>query len=106
MPSPSNTARIDVVGVGLNATDTIIRLPHFPAPDSKVEVISTEVKAGGQVASAMVACSRWGLRPRYVGKIGDDAAGEFQKAEMAREGVETHWITARGCPSQTAFILV
>jgi sulfofructose kinase len=95
-----------VVGVGINATDTIVRLPHFPAPDSKVEIIGADVKAGGQVASAMVACQRWGLSTRYVGKIGDDAAGEFQVAEMAREGVEAHWIVAKGCMSQSAFILV
>jgi sulfofructose kinase len=106
MKSDSKMARMIVAGVGLNATDTIIRLPHFPAPDSKVQAKAVEVKPGGQVASAMVACERWGLRARYVGKIGDDAAGEFQKAEMEREGVEAHWIIAKGCPSQTAHILV
>jgi sulfofructose kinase len=95
-----------VVGVGINATDTVIRLPRFPTVDSKVEVTSAEVKAGGQVASAMVACRRWGLEARYVGKIGDDPAGRFQMEEMRREGVETHWIAAPGEASQSAFILV
>lgn len=94
------------MGVGNNATDTVIRLPRFPGLDSKVEVTSTEVRAGGQVASAMVACRRWGLEARYVGKIGDDAAGRFQMEEMRREGVETHWITAPGQASQSAFILI
>jgi sulfofructose kinase len=98
--------RADVVGVGINATDTILRLPRFPAPDSKVELLSADVRPGGQVASAIVACQRWGLAARYVGKIGDDAAGNLQKAEMEREGVEAHWITAPGCGSQTAFVLV
>lgn len=97
---------VDVAGVGINATDTIIRLPHLPAIDTKIELLSDEVKAGGQVASAMVACRRWGLRARYVGKIADDAAGSFQVAEMKREGVEAHWITAHGCASQIAYILV
>jgi sugar/nucleoside kinase (ribokinase family) len=101
---PSST--VDVVGVGINATDTIIRLPRFPSLDSKVEMLSAETKPGGQVASAIVACRRWGLTARYVGKIGDDAAGKLQAEEMQREGVEAHWITARGCASQTAFILV
>ena len=96
----------EVVGVGINATDTVIRLPHFPAHDSKVEIISAETKAGGQVASAMVACRRWGLAARYVGKIGDDAAGKFQKDEMARERVEARWIVVPGAQSQSAFILV
>ncbi|MGH9712242.1 MAG: carbohydrate kinase family protein [Candidatus Acidiferrales bacterium] len=103
---PSGRSGVEVVGVGINATDTIIRLPCFPAHDSKVEMISAEVKAGGQVASAMVACRRWGLEARYVGKIGDDAAGKFQVEEMARERVESRWIRARGCASQTAYILV
>jgi sulfofructose kinase len=98
--------QIDVVGVGINATDTIIRLPHFPASDSKVEFISADTKPGGQVASAMVACQRWGLRTRYVGKIGDDDAGKFQVREMAREGIEAHWINAANSSSQTSFILV
>jgi sulfofructose kinase len=95
-----------VVGIGINATDTVIRLPRFPTVDSKVEVTSSEVKAGGQVASAMVACRRWGLRARYAGKVGDDDAGRFQVEEMRREGVEAHWITAPGHASQSAFILV
>lgn len=96
----------DVAGVGLNATDTMIRLPHFPALDTKVEIISAEVHAGGQVASAIVACKRWGLRVRYSGKVGDDAAGEFQQAEMRREGVKANWVAARGRSSQIAYILV
>lgn len=103
---PARRRIVDVVGVGINATDTIIRLSHLPAIDTKVEILSDEVKAGGQVASAMVACRRWGLQARYVGKIADDAAGKFQTAEMIREGVETHWITAPGCASQIAYILV
>jgi len=97
---------VDVVGVGINATDTIIHLPNFPARDSKVEIASTSVRAGGQVASAIVACRRWGLSARYVGKIGDDDAGKFQRHEMAREGVDARWISAPGRKSQSAFILV
>lgn len=97
---------VDVAGVGLNATDTMIRLPHFPALDTKVEIISAEVHAGGQVASAIVACKRWGLRVRYSGKVGDDAAGDFQRAEMRREGVKANWVVARGRRSQIAYILV
>jgi sulfofructose kinase len=102
----ANLESVDVAGVGINATDTIIRLPHFPAPDSKVEMISADVRPGGQVASAIVACRRWGLSARYVGKVGDDAAGKYQMDEMAREQVEAHWIIVEGCESQSAFILV
>lgn len=100
------SAAVDVVGIGINATDTIIRLPHFPAPDSKIEILSAQVMPGGQIASAIVACRRWGLSTRYVGKIGDDAEGKLQVSEMQREGVEARWIVAPGAASQTACILV
>lgn len=97
---------VDVVGVGVNATDTIIRLPRFPEFNSKVEILSVEVQPGGQVASAMVACQRWGLKTRYVGKVGEDEAGRMQVSSFAREGVATEVIVAPGVASQMAFILV
>jgi sulfofructose kinase len=106
MNPPNLLPRADVVGVGINATDTIIRLPHFPTPDSKVELLSAERKPGGQVASAIVACQRWGLSTRYVGKIGDDIAGQLHIDEMKREGIDAHWIVAPGTMSQSSYILV
>jgi sulfofructose kinase len=98
--------KIDLVGVGLNATDTLIRLPHYPALGSKVEFRSADVLPGGQVATAVAACQQWGLRTRYVGKIGDDSAAAIHRAEFDRLGVETHLVTASGCASQQAVILV
>lgn len=97
---------VDVVGVGLNATDVLICLPHFPAFNSKIQVLETSRQAGGQVASALVACRRWGLQARYVGSIGDDDAGRFQIAELERAGVEAHWLVVAGVRSQFAYILV
>jgi len=51
----------------------------------------------------MVACSTWGLKTRYAGKIGDDAFGLLQQDEMERAGVESHWIIAPNCQSQSSF---
>jgi sulfofructose kinase len=97
---------MDIVGVGLNATDTLIPLPHFPASGSKVEFRSASVLPGGQVATAMVACQGWGLRARYIGKLGDDAAARLHREEFRKAGVDTRLLTAPGCPSQQTFILV
>jgi sulfofructose kinase len=102
----TNSPRIDLVGVGLNATDTLIPLPHYPALGSKVEFLSANILPGGQVASAVMACQRWGLRTRYVGKVGDDHAAEIHRAEFSKAGVEAQLLTAPGCASQQAFILV
>src|SRR6266853_1641252 len=97
---------VDIVGVGLNATDTIIRLPYFPAFNSKVEFRVSEILPGGQVATAVTACARWGLRTRYVGKIGDDSSGLLQQNEMRKAGIEAHWVVVPDCQSQSSFILV
>jgi sulfofructose kinase len=97
---------VDIVGVGLNATDTLIRLPHFPAFNSKVEFRVSEILPGGQVATAVTACARWGMKARYVGKIGDDSSGLLQRNEMKKAGIEAHWIVVPNCQSQSSFILV
>ena len=98
--------KVDLVGVGLNATDMLIRLPHYPALGSPVEFRSAEILPGGQVATAVAACRQWGLRTRYVGKVGDDSAAAIHRAEFDRLGVEAHLVTAVGCASQQAVILV
>ena len=102
----SDVAQVDVVGVGLNATDTLIPLHQYPARGSKVEFESASILPGGQVASAMVACQFWGLRSRYIGKFGDDYAAELHRAAFERAGVETRLFSAPNCPSHQSFILI
>src|ERR1700726_3356497 len=102
----TNSPRIDLVGVGLNAIDTLIPLPHYPALGSKVEFRSANILPGGQVAIAVIACQQWGLSTRYVGKVGEDRFADIHRAEFAKAGVEAHLFTAPGCVSQQAFILV
>ena len=102
----SSESRIDLVGVGLNATDTLIHVTEFPACGAKVESHEVQVLPGGQVATAVIACQHWGLRTRYVGKLGDDSAAALHREEFARAGVETHLLTVSACASQQAFILV
>jgi sulfofructose kinase len=101
-----NLGKVDVVGVGLNATDTLIPLPEYPARGSKVAFHDAHVLPGGQVATAVAACARWGLLTRYVGKVGDDHAGRLHAEEFAKLGVEAHLLTASRCKSQQAFIIV
>ncbi len=103
---PAHATIVDLVGVGLNATDTIIRLPRFPEFNSKLQFDSAQVFPGGQTASATVACQTWGLRTRYIGKVGDDFAADLQRREFEAAGVEAHLARVPQCSSQTAYILV
>jgi sulfofructose kinase len=93
MTKPS---RVDLVGVGLNATDTLIALPNYPERGSKVEYSSATVLPGGQVATTVVACQRWGMTTRYVGILGDDPAAALHHGEFPQAGVEPQIITVSG----------
>jgi sugar/nucleoside kinase (ribokinase family) len=99
-------ASVDLVGVGLNATDTVIPLAAYPERGSKTEYTTVSVLPGGQVATTVVACAHWGLSTRYVGKVGDDTAAALHREAFARAGVETHLIEVPGAASPQSLILV
>jgi sulfofructose kinase len=97
----------DVVGVGLNATDTLILLPKFPAYAGKIPFTGELLSPGGQVASAMVACAQLGLRVKYVGTVGDDERGRVQMESLLGSGINLDHVHVRSnCPNQTAYILI
>src|SRR5271155_2512216 len=103
MAKPS---KVDLVGVGLNATDTVIPLSTYPARGSKTEYSTVSTLPGGQVATTVVACQHWGLRTRYVGKLGDDLAATLHREAFSHAGVETRIITVPGGASAQSLILV
>lgn len=97
----------DVVGVGLNATDTLLLVPHFPAYAGKVAIQSEVISPGGQVASALVACARLGLRTKYIGSIGDDERGRIQMDSLRGTGINLdHVQLRRNCANQSAYIVI
>jgi sulfofructose kinase len=102
----AETTQVDLVGVGLNAIDTLIPLVHFPSRGSKTEYTNASILPGGQAATTVIACQTWGLTTRYVGKLGDDDAGNLHRREFARTGVDAHLITVPNAASPQSLILV
>ena len=99
-------ARVDLVGVGLNATDTLVPLASYPSRGSKTEYSEEIVMPGGQVASTVVACQIWGLQTRYVGKLGDDDAARLHVRAFEQTGVEAQLLKVAGAASPRSLILV
>jgi sulfofructose kinase len=96
----------DLTGIGENATDIVLRLAQFPARDGKTDAVSREIGLGGQVATAVVAAAKWGLRTRYVGAVGSDYQGEAHRTELNACGVESHLLCVDGAESRLSYILV
>jgi sulfofructose kinase len=101
------TPRFDLVGVGLNATDTLILVNHFPAYAGKVPFESEILSPGGQMASALAAGAKLGLRVKYIGTVGDDERGRVQLASLRETGIDLEDVEVReNCPNQTAYIII
>jgi sulfofructose kinase len=101
------TPDFDVVGVGLNATDTVLTVRNFPAYGGKTPFTEEFYSPGGQVATAMVACAALGLRAKYIGTVGDDERGRIQMESLRGSGIDlTHVQQRKGCPNQSAYIVV
>jgi sulfofructose kinase len=98
--------KVDLVGVGLNALDTLIPLSSFPARGSKTEYTSASIMPGGQAATTVIACQTWGLTTRYVGKVGDDEAANLHRREFVRTGVDARLTTVANAASPQSLILV
>ncbi len=101
------SANFDLVGVGLNATDTLILVSHFPAYAGKVPIESEMLSPGGQVASALATAAYLGLRVKYIGTVGDDERGRVQLASLRETGIDLADVEVReNCPNQTAYIVI
>ncbi len=96
-----------MVGVGLNATDRLILVPHYPACGGKVRYREELVSTGGETATALAACAALGLRAAYLGAVGDDEGGRIQIESLRRSGINVdHLLHRRDCPNQSACIVI
>src|SRR5512142_1262383 len=100
-------SKFDIVGIGLNATDTLLLLPKFPAYAGKVPFEAEILSPGGQVASAMVACAQLGLKVKYIGTVGDDERGRIQMQSLSGSGINLDDVQVRrNCANQSAYIII
>ena len=97
----------NVVGMGLNSVDFISVVPQFPTVNTKMEMLRFSKQGGGQVATAMVALSRWGVKTKYIGKVGEDEMGQFSLHSIQQEGVDVSSVTVEpNATNQFAMIIV
>ena len=100
-------AEFDIVGVGLNATDTVLVVPKVPEWGGKAPFTREFYSVGGQVATAMVACAQLGLRTKYIGAVGDDLRGRLQMESLRKSAINIEQVKERrNCPNQSAYIVI
>jgi sugar/nucleoside kinase (ribokinase family) len=81
--------KLDVTSIGCLAVDYFALVPSIPGPEEKIMAGKYEVHPGGVSGNVLTQTARLGLRSGWLGKIGDDEAGEILIKEFEREGIDT-----------------
>lgn len=106
IPKP-NSKPFDVAGFGLNSIDLLAVVAEYPASNSKQRLQRFMHMPGGQIATALSACAKLGLKTSYVGSFGSDPLGKMSRDSLVDLGVD---ISASrvvdGATNQFAVILV
>jgi sulfofructose kinase len=98
----------DVVGVGENSVDHVLRVPVLPSlrDAAKLQVSSSTHEPGGQVVTALCTCLAMGLRASYIGAFGSDEDGERLRRTLAARGLDLGDSVVRPVANRSAVILV
>ena len=104
---PPSARPLDLLGVGECSLDELLRVEALPAPGGKARVVEWRELPGGQVATAVLAAARLGLRTAYAGALGDDGRAEQVLAPLREAGVDLSRVACVcGARTRTAVILV
>jgi len=104
---PPGLHRFDVLGVGESSLDRMAVLGCSPRPGGKLRARQWLEGAGGQVATAVLACRRLGMRAALATAVGDDPAAEQILAPLEAAGIDlARSRRVAAARSRTALILV
>jgi len=104
---PREAAEVDVVGIGQSSLDHVCRVDGLPEFAGKARIEAYTRMPGGQVATALLACARLGLRCAFAGSVGDDEAARLVLAPLREAGIDLADVeVVAGAPTQLAVILV
>jgi ribokinase len=88
---------IDVIGVGALNWDKLYLVEEMAKGRNEVPIKSISESPGGSAANTICGLARLGLKTGFIGKVGEDAEGEFIIHDLQKEGIDTsHVIKASG----------
>ena len=95
-----------VLVVGSVNADLVIGVDRRPAAGETVLGSDLATYPGGKGANQAVAAARLGARVAFIGRIGSDSFGRFQRAGLDEAGVDTRHLVTDPGPSGVALITV
>ena len=98
---------LDLLGIGQGSIDHVCSVEGLPRFTGKEAMLAYDVLPGGQIATALLAGARLGLRGAFVGSIGTDPAGPAVLAPLVAAGIDASGVRrVAGASTRLAVILV
>jgi ribokinase len=93
-----------ILCLGDAAVDVFVSLEHGAVAGSDATGV-VRFSSGGSAANVAVWLARLGAETTFIGAIGDDLAGGFLRADLEREGVQTHLMRVPAASAAIAVLL-
>ncbi len=97
---------MDAIGFGALNVDKIYLINKIPKAEEEAYVKDVKIFAGGSASNTIAGLSKLGLKTGYIGKVGNDADGDFLLGDLRSWGVDTHNVIRADGRSGNALILV
>ena len=92
--------------VGHASVDHHFEIAAFADHPTKTPAHSYRQIVGGMAANASIALTQLGASTRLLGRVGDDAAGTFVRAELERLGVDARLEPVAGAATSVSSVVV
>lgn len=80
---------LDLIGFGDPFLDLVIEVDQLPKSNTNCPMLTRCFQGGGNVATALAAASRLGLKTSLIGSVGDDLFGKMSVSDLEYNGVDT-----------------
>ena len=84
-----NNKRIDLLGWGDPFLDLVVDIDRLPESNTNCPMHERCFQGGGNVATALVAAARLGMKTSLIGSVGDDLFGKLSLADLEYNKVDT-----------------
>lgn len=84
-----NNKKIDLLGWGDPFLDLVVDIDRLPESNTNCPMHERCFQGGGNVATALVAAARLGMKTSLIGSVGDDLFGKLSLADLEYNKVDT-----------------
>jgi sugar/nucleoside kinase (ribokinase family) len=103
----AGVCEVDLLGIGQCSVDHVCTVEGLPRLGGKQGMLAYQLLPGGQVATALLAAARLGLRGAFVGTAGSDPGAAIALAPLEAAGIELAGVRrVTGAATRLAVILV